>query len=116
VTAAGSGAVYGAMRLALLLVLTLSLTACGSGSSPSALPKGPPPSGERGDSPPAWIETRAGTRWLGYSSYCWNHPEGNAMAHLCADFVAPKCSQRSVPSLLRAKDADASYVGCGVIP
>src|SRR6266536_2573086 len=87
------------MRLALLLVLTLPLAACGSGSSTSAPPKGPPPSGGRGAAPPAWIETRAGTRWLGYSSYCWNHSEGNAVAHLCADFAAPKCNQRSVPSL-----------------
>ena len=149
------------MRLSLLLALVLPVAACGSGSSTHAPAAGPLPSAGRGAPPPAWIETGAGNRWLGYSSYCWNHPERNAMAHACADFIAPKCSQRQVPSLsvgngetvrahlgftpleasvenadakledrsvewrieqpgpfllfTRAVDADASYVGCGVL-
>jgi hypothetical protein len=150
------------MRLALLPALILTLAACGSSSPRHAHPKNPPPGAGRGAPPPAWIETRAGDRWLGYSSFCWNHPVGNSVAHACADFGAPKCSQRQVPSLsvekgekvrahlgftpleasvdnanarledrsvewrieqpgpfllfTRAKDADASYVGCGVFP
>lgn len=148
------------MRLALLLLLALLLAACGSRSSGGA-PAGPAPSTGRGGPPPAWIETKAGNRWLGYSSYCWNRPVGDKIEHACADFVPPKCSQRSVPSLsvgkgetvrahlgftpleasvenaaatlhgrtvewrieragpfllfTRAKEADASYVGCGVL-
>jgi hypothetical protein len=87
------------MRLLFLLVLTLPFAACGSGSSLQR-PAAPAPSAGRRGPPPAWIETRRGNRWLGYSSYCWTH--SGLQRHtlgLCADFLAPKCSQKSVPKL-----------------
>jgi hypothetical protein len=84
------GDVHESMRLSSLLPLALVVVACGStkvshpqlGPAPKTGPKGPPA---------AWIETKAGRRWLGFSSYCW----GN----VCADAAAPRCSQQSVPSL-----------------
>jgi hypothetical protein len=85
------------MRLALLLSLGLVVAACGS--SRATRPKGPAPSAGAQGPPPAWIETKAGTRWLAYSSYCWSLKQGNAQAHGCADMAAPKCSQKSVPKL-----------------
>jgi hypothetical protein len=147
------------MKLALVLLAALLLAGCGSSSArpPSAaaptIKNGPPAS---------WLETNAGSRWLGYSSYCWTtRLEGNKGTGICADFLAPKCSQMSVPKLsvqrgetvrahlgfqpleasvdharatlegttvnwrvqqagpfllfAKAKDGDASYVGCAVL-
>jgi hypothetical protein len=70
------------------------LAACAS--STASPPKTPPPEARAGP-PPAWLETKAGSRWLGFSSYCWNQSGEDVVT--CADAVAPKCSQRSVPKL-----------------
>lgn len=86
------------MRLGLLLLLALVLSACGSATNASR-PQGPPP-GARDNRPPgAWIETKAGTLWLGFSSSCWSHQEGNMRARMCADFIAPECGQKGVPDV-----------------
>jgi hypothetical protein len=99
------------MRLALLLVLALLLSACGSGSSAHP-PGGPAPSAGRSGPPPAWIETEAGSRWLGYSSYCWKHPRGNAVEQVCADYAAAKCNQRSVPNIrVRSGETVRAHLG-----
>ena len=78
----------------MLLPLVVIVTACGS--SKASAPKTPPPKARAGP-PPAWLETHAGSRWLGFSSYCWSRLGDNA--GICADAAAPKCSQRSVPKL-----------------
>jgi hypothetical protein len=85
------------MRLALLCPLAAVLVACGSSSV--TRPGGHPPSAGKSGPPPAWLETRAGRHWLGFSSYCWSHREGASRTGVCADTAAPKCSQQSVPSL-----------------
>lgn len=82
------------MRLALMLPLVLLVTACGSSSA--SPPTTPAPDGRVGP-PPAWLETKAGSHWLGFSSYCWNRAGEDVVT--CADAVAPKCSQQSVPKL-----------------
>ena len=82
------------MRLA--LVLTLVLIVAGCGASKASSPKTPPPKARAGP-PPAWLETHAGSRWLGFSSYCWSRLGENVST--CADAAAPKCSQKSVPKL-----------------
>ncbi len=54
--------------LGLLAVLVL-----GAACAASAAPKPPPPTvpGVQSAPPPAWLETRAGDRWLAFFSYCW---------------------------------------------
>jgi hypothetical protein len=83
------------MRLALLFPLVLIVAACGS--SAASPPASSPPSGGTNGPPPAWLETKAGSRWLGFSSYCWNRLGEHVS--VCADGAAPKCSQQSVPKL-----------------
>jgi hypothetical protein len=114
------------MKLALLLPLAFLGVACGS--STALHPLGPAPRHSSSGPPPAWIETQAGSYWLGHSSWCWEHAaNGNRRINVCADMVAPKCSQESVPNISVAKDEtvrahlgytrnDASYVGCGALP
>jgi hypothetical protein len=82
------------MRIALVSPLVLLLAACAS--SATSPPKASPPKRTAGP-PPAWLETKAGSHWLGFSSYCWDRAGEDVVT--CADAVAPKCSQRSVPKL-----------------
>jgi hypothetical protein len=83
-----------AVRLVFLIPLALLAAACGSvhvsqrGPAPKAGPHSPPP---------AWIETKAGSRWLGFSSYCWNDPSGRV--GVCADMIAPECNRRGTPDI-----------------
>ena len=78
------------MRLSLLVPLAFLVAACGS-TKAVAHHLGPAPKTGPNRPPAAWIETKAGRWWLGFSSYCWGH--------VCADMMAPDCSQQSVPSL-----------------
>jgi hypothetical protein len=87
------------MRLLALLPLALALAACGGAALRADRPQGPAPGLSGNTPPPAWIETRAGAHWLGYSTYCWSHPEGNMRANACADFVAPACGGSGVPEI-----------------
>ncbi len=45
--------------------------------------------------PPAWIKVSKGSFWLGYSSYC----RGGPGPSLCADFVAPSCTDGRTPKV-----------------
>jgi hypothetical protein len=81
------------MRSGLVLALVLALAGCG-GDDPergAAGPAEPPPVAGDNAPPPAWVETEAGTHWLGYSSFCWKN--------LCADSAAPACGSGTVPSI-----------------
>jgi hypothetical protein len=78
------------MRLALavrggvvLFVLGVFVVACGS--TKTGPPPNPPklPKLSRPGPPPAWVETKAGSTWLGYSTYCWRS--------VCADYDGPDC-------------------------
>jgi hypothetical protein len=62
---------------------------------PAAPPGDPPPTAPREPPPPAWIETKRGSFWLGYSTFCWRTSG-------CVDYVAPSCEadERSVPKLV----------------
>jgi hypothetical protein len=82
------------MRFALLLSLALIAAACGSSTASS--PTEPRPTAGPQRPPAAWIETRAGGHWLGFSSFCWSHRKNFGV---CADALAPKCSQQNVPKL-----------------
>ena len=86
------------MRALLLIGLVVLLAGCGaagdtapddsprSAASDAAPPTEPAPEldGHLPDGPPpAWLETAAGSFWLGYASYCWDKG--------CADFIGPSC-------------------------
>ena len=50
-----------------------------------------PPRLSQSGPPPAWIETRVRSRWLNFSSYCWNK--------VCVD-MAPVQARSDLPVLL----------------
>jgi hypothetical protein len=87
------------MRFVTLSLLTVLLAGCGgSASLPPANggaqpPRQPAPqAGRLKPPPPAWVESSRGSRWLGYSSFCWGTT--------CADFIAPRCGdERHTPTL-----------------
>jgi hypothetical protein len=97
------------MRFALALPLVLLAAACGSATaSPPTEPT--PWSGHTGP-PAAWIETTAGSTWLGFSSYCWN----KGHAGVCADAIAPKCGISGVPDV-RVKMGETVRAHLGYTP
>jgi hypothetical protein len=84
------------MRALTLILAVIFLTGCGGTATDQAGPTSPPASQPRppitpkptltgfsSRPPAAWLETEAGSFWLGYSSYCWTTA--------CVDFVAPSC-------------------------
>jgi hypothetical protein len=83
------------MKPVLLAVTAILVTACGSASV--SRPPVPAPRSGTNSPPPAWLETQAGSRWLGFSTSCWHPPKSRT--GVCADMVIPKCSQQSVPTL-----------------
>ena len=64
------------MSRAGVLVVTLAaaalLAAAGFAHGWPGRPPGEPPRLKQSGPPPAWIETRARSRWLHFSSYCWH--------------------------------------------
>jgi hypothetical protein len=90
------------MRIAVALAVGLLATACGSSTTASSkrasstrTPSTPAPASARIGPPAAWLETRAGSRWLGFSSFCWS--KGNK--GVCGDSIAPECGQKGVPDV-----------------
>ena len=81
------------MRLALLLPLGLIAAACGSSTSLHS--RGPAPARGSAGPPPAWIETKGGTYWLGFSSWCWT----KGHTGVCADMITPECGMKGVPEV-----------------
>jgi hypothetical protein len=83
VRAAGTTGAFG--------IVALAAAACAA-----AVPKEPPPTvpGVNSAPPPAWIETRAGDRWLAFFDYCW--------ARTCAD-SRPIEQRRDIPRLRVAR-------------
>jgi hypothetical protein len=93
------------MKLALLALVgvILVLPGCGladvfvgedvSTTTIAGGPSSPPPTLTDVSSapPPAWVETEGGKYWLGFSTYCWEST--------CADYVAPECSSKHVPTI-----------------
>lgn len=94
-TNALGGDVNRLMRLAFLIPLALVAAACGGVAHVSQ--PGPAPSAGRNGPPAAWIETKAGNRWLAYSSFCW--PDPNQRAGICADAIAPECNGKGIPNI-----------------
>jgi hypothetical protein len=68
---------------------------------PPSWPDGPAPKLEGDGPPPAWIETGAGSFWLGYSTYCWRTT--------CADYIAPSCARPETPELVVGRDAKVTF-------
>jgi hypothetical protein len=54
---------------------------------PAAPPASDPPTSALEPPPPSWIETRVGSQWLGYSTFCWRSG--------CADYIRPSCTDAS---------------------
>jgi hypothetical protein len=82
------------MKALAVIPLAVLLAACSSSSKVST-PLGPAPRSGKLGPPPAWIETKAGKTWLGFSSSCWrvgNHG-------VCGDAAAPKCGQPFIPNV-----------------
>jgi hypothetical protein len=82
------------MRFLLLASLAILAGGCGANQPTEPSAGQPPGKVEQRNGPPrAWLETRAGNRWLGAGSSCWQfHGDG-----LCADMIAPSCEQRGIP-------------------
>lgn len=80
------------MRPATTLLLLFVAAGCGSSASP---PTTRSPVSSKVGPPAAWIETRAGRTWLGFSSYCWR----NGNSGVCADAVAPRCGLKGIPDV-----------------
>src|SRR5919201_1413034 len=78
-----------------MLLLPLAALAVACGSATASPPSERQPTGEASGPPPAWIETQAGSTWLGFSSYCWT----SGRTGTCADAIAPKCGQAGVPEI-----------------
>jgi hypothetical protein len=87
----------GRVRFPIFSFVIVLVAGCGASSSSSPAPDVRPPSyaAPRTRSikgpPPAWVETSRGSRWLGYSSFCWGTT--------CADFIPPRCGERHTPTL-----------------
>jgi hypothetical protein len=85
------------VRIAILSFVIVVVAGCGASSTSSPAPDTRPPSyaAPRTRSikgpPPAWVETSRGSRWLGYSSFCWRTT--------CAHFIPPRCGERHTPTL-----------------
>jgi hypothetical protein len=78
------------MKALALIPLAVLLAACASsGASPPATRS---PATKNGP-PGAWLETKAGKRWLGFSSFCWRKGKSG----VCADAAAPRCGPQGVP-------------------
>jgi hypothetical protein len=75
--------------VALLAVVAVMVSGCGSGLS-APHEAGPPPGKieQRNGPPRTWLETATGSTWLDNGSYCWSFP-GHSV---CADMIAPSCS------------------------
>jgi hypothetical protein len=83
------------VRLAMLLAV-LVLSACGF--SPVAGPTDDGPKAPLGTAPPsAWVETRDGSHWLAYSTYCWR----SSTHGTCADYAAPRCRGENAAPRIR---------------
>ena len=93
-TRTGSGGVYASMKALAVIPLAALLAACGSTTHVSRS-LGPAPRSGKISPPPAWIETKGGNKWLGFSSYCWR--SGNS--GVCADALAPRCGLKGIPDV-----------------
>jgi uncharacterized cupredoxin-like copper-binding protein len=74
---------------------TLTVTAGVVTTTAAKPPAGAPPTALSWAPPPAWVETALGSRWLGYSSFCW--------VSGCADYAQPRCDDGHTPTLLLGK-------------
>jgi hypothetical protein len=61
--------------------------------------------------PAAWIETMAGSTWLGFSSWCWNSGHTGA----CADASGPECGMPGIPDI-RVKIGETVRAHLGYTP
>lgn len=86
----------GVVVAALGLGATLSASERAVTDSRSRPPSQPPPrvAGGGPAPPPAWVETRRESRWLGFSSFCWS---GRREAR-CVDFLDPS-TRTDVPRI-----------------
>lgn len=86
-------------------VLAAAAAATVTVAAHAAPPVGPPPSaGNLKTPPPAWVETERGSRWLGFSTFCW--------VSGCADYIRPRCGDEHTPTLrLRRGERVRFHVG-----
>lgn len=91
--------------LATLVALATLLSACGDDNTATvgaSMPTAAPPTASGVDSqpPPAYVETRSGSLWMGYGSYCW---EG-----VCADMAAPDMRD-DIPTAVVAEGDEITF-------
>jgi hypothetical protein len=102
------------MRPIALTVLALFVAATAASARPQASVLGEPPGqpppaiGNLAAPPPAWVETARGSRWLGYSSFCWGTT--------CADFSAPRCGDVGHTPTLRLRRGETVRFHLGFLP
>lgn len=63
------------------LAVTVALFAVGAAFGWPGRPHGAAPTLDQPGPPPAWVETATTSRWLAFSSYCWNTT--------CVDMLPP---------------------------
>jgi hypothetical protein len=93
------------MRIVLVVPLAALVSACASAHS--AQPPRDEPARHNAP-PPAWLETAAGSTWLGSGTYCWHFRDHG----VCADMIAPDCSQPQVPHVrMRPGETVRAHLG-----
>ena len=102
-------------RLAALLVLLSAPAALAAGPTP---PRAPAPivKGYRTTPPPAWVETRKGSLWLAYASFCWTAPAeypGEADP-VCKDYPAP-ATRTDLPAIVLRR-GELVHLQLGFVP
>ena len=80
------------MKALALIPLAVLLAACGSSAASPPTTRSP---ASKNGPPAAWLETKAGNHWIGFSSFCWR--KGNS--GLCGDAAAPRCGLQGVPDV-----------------
>ncbi len=76
------------------LAPAISALACAWGAFAAAAvaaPTADPPDAGSEAPPAAWVDTPAGDRWLGYSTYCWTT--------MCADYINPEM-RKDLPKIV----------------
>jgi hypothetical protein len=100
------------MRLALLVVLAVGASGCGTATPPRQT-SGPPPgkADQRVGPPRAWLETPTVRNWLAGGSSCWHYKDHG----VCADGGEPRCDQSFIPHF-RVAPGETVRVHLGFTP
>lgn len=91
-------------------IAVLALTGCAASHHATAPPNPPKlPRPLQPGPPAAWAETKAESRWLGYSTFCW--PDTG-----CADYGLGRCGDRRHSPLLHVRASESIRFHLGFEP